>query len=100
MSKDNKLKKHVRIFPSIGYFTVDRQYYSNRHAYKISGKFITGRKYQVRIAGGAVEGEDQLLAGGNVEFVSRGPDPQITFTADRSVLELRSLQMVPLSLNH
>ncbi|HPT46975.1 MAG TPA: alpha-2-macroglobulin family protein, partial [Candidatus Rifleibacterium sp.] len=95
--KDNKLKKHVRIFPSIGYFTVDRQYYSNRHAYKISGKFITGRKYQVRIAGGAVEGEDQLLAGGNVEFVSRGPDPQITFTADRSVLELRSLQMVPLS---
>ncbi len=95
--KDQKLKKHIRIFPAIGYFTVDRMYYSNRHAYKISGKFITGRKYQVRIAGGEVEGENQLLAGACAEFVSCGPESQISFTADRSVLELRSLQMVPLS---
>ncbi len=95
--KDYRLKKHVRIFPSVGYFKVDRQYYNNRNAYKIMGKFITGRKYEIRIAGGAVEGENQLLANARAEFVSRGPDPQISFTADRSVLELRSLQMVPLS---
>ncbi|MDD3145868.1 MAG: alpha-2-macroglobulin family protein [Candidatus Riflebacteria bacterium] len=95
--RDYRLKKHVRIFPSIGYFTVDRQYYSNRNAYKVSGKFVTGRKYEIRIAGGEVEGESQLLNNGRAEFVCKGPEPQISFTADRSVLELRSLQMVPLS---
>lgn len=95
--KDYQLKKHIRIFPSVGYFKVDRQYYSNRHCYKIIGKFVTGRKYEVKLAGGAVEGENQLLDNGRVEFVSRGPSPQISFTADRSVLELRSRQMVPLN---
>lgn len=95
--KDYRLQKHLRVFPSVGYFRVDRQYYSNRHCYKIIGKFVTGRKYEVRLAGGQVEGENQLLASGKIEFVSRGADPQILFTADRSVLELRSRQMVPLS---
>lgn len=95
--KDFNLKKHLRIFPSAGYFTVNRQYYSDRHAYKISGRFITGKKYELRVVGGAVEGEEHVLASSRVEFTGKGPEPQISFTADRSVLELRSRQMVPLS---
>lgn len=94
---DYKLKKHLRIFPPVGYFTVNRQYYSDRHRYKISGKFLTGRKYEIKIVGGPVEGENQIIDNGRIEFTARGPNPEIAFVADRSVLELKSRQLVPLT---
>jgi hypothetical protein len=95
--KDFKLKKHLRIFPPVGYFTVSRQYYNDRHRYKIAGKFVTGRKYEIRINGGAVEGESQLLNNAKISFTAKGPAPEIAFGANRSVLELKSRQLVPLS---
>lgn len=95
--KDYRLKKHIRVFPPIGYFKVDRQYHADRHRYKVSGKFLTGRKYRVTINGGLVEGENKLLDNAEFEFTSKGPSPEIAFAADRSVLELRSRQLVPLT---
>ncbi|EKD82395.1 MAG: hypothetical protein ACD_39C01326G0002, partial [uncultured bacterium] len=90
--KDFKLRKHVKITPPIGYYTVNRQYYNDRDRYRVSGKFVTGKKYELQIIGGSVEGEGQVLANAKQEFVAVGPQPQISFAADRSVLELRSRQ--------
>lgn len=94
---DSKLKKHLRIFPPIGYFTINRIYGNERNRYRVSGKFATGRKYEVKINGGAIEGQNQIIDNGKVEFTAIGPTPEIAFTADRSVLELKSRQLVPLS---
>lgn len=95
--KDYLLKKKVRIFPSVGLFSVDRQYSYNRNEYLIIGKFITGQKYQIDILGGSTGDKEPVLHPTRFEFVSCGPRPEIRFTTDRNVLELNSRQMVPLS---
>jgi len=95
--KDYKLARHVKITPPIGYFKVSKQYYSNRNRYRVVGKFATDSKYKLEIVGGSVEGENQLLANFSVDFIAVGPQPQISFAVDRSVIELKSRQLVPLS---
>ena len=95
--KDFKLRRHVKILPPIGYYTVDRQYYSDRDRYRVVGNFVTGKKYEIQIVGGSIEGENQVLANAKSEFTAVGPQPQISFAADRSVLELKSRQLVPLT---
>ncbi|MBU1109147.1 MAG: hypothetical protein KKB51_20890 [Candidatus Riflebacteria bacterium] len=95
--KDFKLRRHVKIFPPIGYYTVDRRYSSDRNLYRIAGNFVTGKKYEIQIIGGSIEGENQVLANAKSEFTAIGPQPQISFAADRSVLELKSRQLVPLT---
>jgi hypothetical protein len=95
--KDYKLARHVKITPPIGYFKVSRRYHSDRNRYRVIGKFATGKKYKLQIVGGTVEGEKQVLANASHEFTAVGPQPQISFAVDRSVIELRSRQLVPLS---
>ncbi|KAF1081339.1 MAG: hypothetical protein GQF41_2145 [Candidatus Rifleibacterium amylolyticum] len=95
--KDYKLARHVKITPPIGYFKVSRRYHSDRNRYRVVGKFVTGRKYTLQIIGGSVEGEKQVLANASQEFTAVGPQPQISFAVDRSVIELKSRQLVPLS---
>ncbi len=95
--KDYALKKQLRIFPPVGHFTVDRQYSRNRNEYHIAGKFITGQKYSVEILGGSTGEKEPVLNPCKFDFLSCGPKPEIRFAADRSVLELKSRQLVPLS---
>lgn len=94
---DHMLKKKIRIFPPIGYFSVDRQYSRTTNEYKVSGKFLTGQKYKIELLGGSLGEKDKVLTPTSFEFVSCGPKPEIRFAADRSVLELKSRQMIPLS---
>lgn len=95
--RDYLLKKKLKIFPPIGYFSVNRQYSRNRNEYQISGKFITGKKYKIELLGGSLGEKNQALNPDSFEFTSCGPKPEIRFAADRSVLELHSRQTVPLS---
>ncbi|GAB4279201.1 MAG: hypothetical protein Kow0029_22990 [Candidatus Rifleibacteriota bacterium] len=95
--KDYQLKKKIKIFPPIGYFNVNRIYDRYQNIYQISGKFITGRKYKIDIGGGSLGEKEHVLNPDSFEFTSVGPNPEIRFAADRSVLELHSRQTVPLS---
>ncbi len=95
--KDYQLKKKIRIFPPVGMFSVDRQYTYNRNEYLVSGKFVTGRKYQIEILGGSTGEKEPVLNPYKFEFTSCGPKPEIRFATDRNVLELKSRQMIPLS---
>ena len=95
--RDHLLKKKIRIFPPIGRFRVDRRYSRNRNKYRISGKFITGQKYKITIEGGSIGDKKHVLNPDSFSFVSCGPNPEIRFAADRSVIELKSRQLLPIS---
>ncbi|MGM0598877.1 MAG: alpha-2-macroglobulin family protein [Candidatus Rifleibacteriota bacterium] len=95
--RDHLLKKKIKIFPPVGRFQVDRRYSRNRNKYRIYGKFITGQRYKISIEGGSVGDKKHVLNPDNFSFVSCGPDPEIRFAADRSVIELKSRQLLPLS---
>lgn len=98
--KDYKLRRSLRINPAIGYFTVERMYDRKRNRYRVAGNFVTGQKYEVKVLGGQIEDEDMVLADAKIDFVARGPSPEIVFSADRSVLELKSRQLVPLKFTN
>lgn len=94
---DYKLARHIKIVPSIGYYKVERRYYSGRNNYRVTGNFVVGKKYQLQVVGGSIEGEQQVFENSRHDFIAAGPEPQISFAVDRSVIELKSRQLVPLS---
>jgi hypothetical protein len=95
--KDYQLKKKVRVFPPVGMFSVNRRYQRYRNEYRISGKFVTGQKYKIDLLGGELGDAKQVLRADSFTFTSCGPEPEIRFAADRSLIELHSRQTIPLS---
>jgi uncharacterized protein YfaS (alpha-2-macroglobulin family) len=95
--KDYQLKRKIRIFPPVGVFKVNRQYSRTRNEYKITGKFVTGQNYKVELLGEPLGEKGAVLHGTSFTFTAKGPEPQIRFATDRSVLELNSRQLIPLT---
>ena len=95
--KDYELKNQLKIFPPIGYFSVRKVYNRTENQYRISGNFVTNKDYQLTIKGGAIGKSGKVLLAKEIKFKAKGPDPEIRFDAKRSVIELKSKQLVPLS---
>ena len=49
---DYDLRKQIRITPSIGYFTIDRYYHETQGKYRVYGKFVGGKDYEIKVVGG------------------------------------------------
>lgn len=93
---ETELRKALRFTPSTGYFTLHRIYRRNKNMFRITGNFVTDTRYKLSLIEGPIEGTYKSFATTEKYFTAIGPDPEITFAADRSVLELYSRQMVPL----
>ncbi|MDD3001263.1 MAG: alpha-2-macroglobulin family protein [Candidatus Riflebacteria bacterium] len=92
------LKRHIRFKPTAGFFNVSSIYKPNKHCYKISGKFVSDANYVLELLPGKNESGSSLqFAEAKIEFKAKGAKPEFRFIADRSVIELKSKQLLPIS---
>lgn len=98
--EDYKLKKHIRVIPSVGLYTFYYAYDSNRYRYKINGNFKSGKEYTIELIPGEIKGTNFNCVSSPIKFKAVGPQPKFQFMADRSVIELKSKQLIPMSLTN
>jgi|GEM_PF-260261 len=98
---ESELKSQIRIFPPIGRISIKKTS-GNRNDrtadFDLTGKFETGKTYQMHIRGGKLDYSDRVIAKAVHTFTAKGPKPAINFEVDRSVMELKSRQLIPVSL--
>ncbi len=95
--EDTDLRKAVKVFPPIGYVNVREVYNRNANQYRVYGNFKTGTSYEIKINGAYLSRTKTALFPASYKFKASGPKPEIRFDADRSVIELKSKQLIPLS---
>lgn len=94
------LKRHLRFKPTAGFFSVSSVYKPNKYCYKISGKFVADTNYILEVLPGKYDGGDRQFAEAKIEFKAKGAKPEFRFIADRSVIELKSKQLLPVSVTN
>ncbi|HNW36969.1 MAG TPA: hypothetical protein PKM25_18665, partial [Candidatus Ozemobacteraceae bacterium] len=94
------LKRKLRILPPIGRIRVKKTDDETAHIYHVTGALETGKSYQAEIRGGDIDGYDFIFTPRTVPFIAKGPGAALRFEADRSVIELHSRQMVPVSVTN
>lgn len=94
------LKRKLRILPPIGRIKVKKSDDATSLVFRVTGALETGKSYQAEIRGGDIEGYDYIFMPGTFPFTAKGPAAAIRFDADRSVVELRSRQLVPVSVTN
>ncbi len=97
---DYDLRKQLRINPSIGYFTVDRMYHETQGKYRIYGKFVGGKDYEIKIVGGLTNEGTFNIAPYSKTVTAAEATSEMKFPTDCSIVELHSKQAVPLKFTH
>lgn len=93
------LKRKLRILPPIGRIRVKKPDETG-NIYHVTGALETGKSYQAEIRGGDIDGYSFIFMPRTVSFTAKGPGASLRFDADRSVVELRSRQLVPVSVTN
>ena len=94
---ESDLAEAVKITPEVEGMTVRRE---TKWRFRVTGDFQFDREYVLQIKGGPVDdGRGVLLA---KEFPFKGPGikPEIAVRTNRSVVELHSRQLLPLTLSN
>ncbi|HOY65626.1 MAG TPA: alpha-2-macroglobulin family protein [Candidatus Ozemobacteraceae bacterium] len=94
------LKKKLRILPPIGRIKVVKTDVVTSHLYRVTGSIETGKSYKAEIRGGEIPDESFLFKPATFDFIGKGPEASVQFAADRSVVELRSRQLVPVNVTN
>ncbi|HOT26907.1 MAG TPA: alpha-2-macroglobulin family protein [Candidatus Ozemobacteraceae bacterium] len=94
------LKRKLRILPPVGRIRVRKTDDETANVFHVTGGLETGKTYQAEIRGGEIEGDSYIFNKVSVPFTAKGPAADIRFEADRSVIELHSRQLVPVSVTN
>ena len=92
---DYDLRKQLRINPSIGYFTVDRMYHETQGKYRIYGKFVGGKDYEIKIVGGLTNEGTFNIAPYSKTVTAAEATSEMKFPTDCSIVELHSKHSCP-----
>lgn len=98
--EDSDVRKQLRITPSIGYFTVDRQWHETNGKYRVNGKFVGGQQYEVKLVGGQTADGRFNVAAYSTKITAAEAESKMEFPTNCNVIELRSKQTVPLKFQH
>ncbi|MGO9118434.1 MAG: MG2 domain-containing protein [Desulfomonilaceae bacterium] len=91
----NELTAAMHIFPSVTNMSVTR---SGEFRYQITGDFEYGREYVLQIASVPLNSGQAVLVEGKHHFHGPGIEPLLAVRTERSVVELRGKQLLPLTL--
>jgi len=97
---DYDLRKQIRITPSIGYFTIDRYYHETQGKYRVYGKFVGGKDYEIKVVGGLTNEGNFNIAPFSKTITAAEATSEMKFPTDCSIVELHSKQAVPLKFTH
>ena len=97
---DYLLKKYIRVQPSAGFYSFSYTYDSQNNRYRISGNFKAGQEYTVELLAGEGSNGKFTCKPSKVTFVAKGAQPKFEFVADRSIIELKSKQLIPVSFTN
>ncbi len=94
---ENELAAAISIIPAVKPLNVAME---TRWRFRLTGDFQFDRPYVLRIAGGPVDNGRGLLQEKEFPFKGPGIKPEIAVRTKRSVVELRSRQLLPLTLSN
>jgi alpha-2-macroglobulin len=94
---EQDLMKAVRINPGVNRLRVSRQ---DESAYRITGDFEFNRDYVMEILPEPIDRGRSILKPLTYRFKGPGIKPEIVFKTDRSVIELKGRQLLPLTLSN
>ncbi|NLI78407.1 MAG: hypothetical protein GX442_18460 [Candidatus Riflebacteria bacterium] len=95
------LKAQIRVLPPVGRLKVERiGGLEGNFRFQLSGNFDPGKRYRVQNREARGIDVDTRLEPASFTFVAEGPDPEIVVETDRSVLELKSRQLLPVTLTN
>ena len=97
---DYDLRKQIRITPSIGYFTIDRYWHETQGKYRVYGKFVGGKDYEIKVVGGLTNEGTFNIAPFSKTITAAEATSEMKFPTDCSIVELHSKQAVPLKFTH
>ena len=97
---EKDVKAQIRSLPPVGRLKVKRLGAQSEGcwAYHLLGGFQSGKTYLVQTKDPAGYTPEAVLEPASFTFTAKGPSPTITVECDRSVLELKSRQLVPVSV--
>ncbi len=93
------LKAQIRVLPPVGRLTFVRQGGNlNTFQFQVTGAFTSGKTYTVSTREPTGVQVGARLEPASFTFTAKGPAPAIRIETDRGVLELRSRQILPVSV--
>ncbi len=94
---EQDLSKAVRINPTVNGLRVSRQ---DESTYRITGDFEFNRDYVMEILPESMERGRSIFKPETYRFKGPGIKPEIVFKTDRSIIELKGRQLLPLTLSN
>ncbi|MFH0825189.1 MAG: MG2 domain-containing protein, partial [Pseudomonadota bacterium] len=93
----SELKKAIKFKPEVPGVSVSQ---AGWHRYRITGDFEFGRDYVLEVVPDKVDDGKAVLVARSYGFTGPGIKPELTFNTERSVMELRSRQLLPVTMSN
>jgi len=94
---EDDLSQAIEVEPAVEDFTLTREY---GLTYRLTGNFEFNRDYILKIEPNTVSNGTAILEKREYPFKGPGIKPEISFKTERSVVELRSRQLLPITLSN
>ena len=100
---EDDVRRAIKIVPEVRGLTVTSVGYSTNQGYtnfKLTGDFKFKQPYELEVAGVSAEKFSGIFREAKIQFSGPGLEHNIAWRTDRSVVELRGRQLVPVTLSN